>query len=383
MTGKWTNELLEDMRNNTDPLADKVVAAVIDTGVQNALNALFRELVNNRDVIPASLPKEARDFFETTQHLPEWADQKKIKQGEDVFILHGPEMVPMLLLSSLPNAYSMAKGAHVLAITAQLTGHVHRRIFRTAQFVADVMQPGGLNPDGRGIRSAQKVRLIHATIRHYIKHHPDRPREWDHKWGEPINQEDLASTLLDFSVGVMKGVGKTGIRLTSEQAEAYHHCWRVVGHIMGVDPKLQAENVQEAYELSKMISTRQAGESEAGEALTRDLIEFMQGAMPRLFKGLPASAIRFFSGDEVANIIKTGPYNWTLVVLYLQIFLLRNLNTFRRNHPGSQKYIRFLTWNLMDKIVLHEEGRAFYFELPEELRAVWRLPAHTGKTPST
>ena len=70
MTKKWTDQLLESMREKTDTLADDVVAAVIKTGGLGAFNAMMKELVNNRDVVPASLPPEAREFFEKTQALP-------------------------------------------------------------------------------------------------------------------------------------------------------------------------------------------------------------------------------------------------------------------------------------------------------------------------
>ncbi|HJR80585.1 MAG TPA: oxygenase MpaB family protein [Anaerolineales bacterium] len=382
MATKWTDQLLDSMRQETDPVADKVVAAMIASHGLETYNAMLRELVNNRDEIPSSLPKIVHEYFEKTQVLPDWANREKIACGEDVFVLHGPEMVAMLLFAALPSSYGMASGANVLAITAQLTGHVYRRIFRTAQFIADIMQSGGLGPNGRGIRSTQKVRLIHASIRYYIKHKAEWKSQWNPEWGEPVNQEDLASTLLDFFVGILKGVRKMGIRLTPEEVEAYHHCWKVVGYMMGIRPELLTETPREAFELAEIIAARQMRESKAGEELTRDLIKFAQGPMPPLLRGLPATAIRYFSGEKVARVIKTGPYNWTLSFLYLQIFLLRSLDTFRRDHPRLQKYIRFLTWNIMDKILLHEEGKAFTFEIPEELRAAWRLPARRRKIPA-
>ena len=379
MGNKWTNALLERMRETIDPTADEVVADVIDTHGLKSFNAIMKELVNNREGIPDTLPKRIRDFFEETQVLPAWADGEKIVQGEKVFILHGPEMIAMLFFVSLPSAYGMEKGSHVLAITAELTQHVHRRIFRTAQFITDVMQPGGLGPDGRGIRSAQKLRLLHASIRHYLIHHSDWNSEWNPAWGQPINQEDMASTLMDFSVGVMKGLQRMRIRLTDEEAEAYLHTWKVVGHVLGLQPELQPENVREAYDLADAINVRQLGEGEAGQTLTRHLIQFLQGFMPRLLWGLPAAAIRYLSGDEIANVIKSGPYNWTLIFLYLQIILLRLLENFTHSHPRSQKYIRFLFWNLMDKVVLYEEGGEFYFDIPEELRNHWHLPERNRK----
>jgi hypothetical protein len=379
MGNKWTNQLLESMRHETDPLADEVVAAVIESGGLKAYNAMLRELVNNRGEIPRSMPKIVDEYFEKTQVLPEWANKKKIALGESIFVLHGPEMVSMLLFAALPTSYSMGKGANVLAITGQLTGYVHRRIFRTAQFIADILQSGGLGPGGKGIRTAQKVRLIHASIRYYIKHIEEWKSQWNPAWGQPVNQEDMASTLLDFFVSIVRGVQKMGIRLTPAEVEAYHHCWRVVGHIMGVRPELLTESPEEAFELADIIAASQMRESKPGQELTRDLIKFIQEPFPRPFKGLGATAIRYFSGDDVARALAIDPYDWTLSFLYLQIFLLRRLDLFRRHHPRWQKYIRFLTWTLIDNILLYEEGSVFYFDIPEELRTAWHLPARTRK----
>ena len=175
----------------------------------HAFDETMRVLVNNRDEIPASLPKPVHDYFEQTSVLPAWADTEKIVQGENVFNLHGPQMIMMLFFVALPYAYATKKDSNVLAISAELTRHVHRRIFRTAQFIMDVMQPGGLGPNGRGIRSAQKVRLLHASIRYYNANKPGWSAKWDPAWGLPINQEDLAGTLMDFSAGVMPGQART------------------------------------------------------------------------------------------------------------------------------------------------------------------------------
>ena len=36
-------------------------------------------------------------------------------------------------------------------------------------FVLHVMAPGGLEPEGQGIKAIQKVRLMHSAIRHLVK----------------------------------------------------------------------------------------------------------------------------------------------------------------------------------------------------------------------
>src|SRR3970282_702908 len=124
--------------------------------------------------------------------------------GEDFFDRHWPMIVMFLFCAALPNAYAAHRGAQVLYLTNRLTERVERRIFETAQFVLDVMSPEGLSSSGRGIRSAQKVRLIHAAIRQHILHHPKWRERWDMEWGLPINQEDLAGTLMLLSVQTLE-----------------------------------------------------------------------------------------------------------------------------------------------------------------------------------
>lgn len=374
-SNKWTNEFLDSMREQVDPLADAVVAEVVRSGGIEAFGEMMRQLVNNRDAIPETLPPIVHAYFEKTQSLPAWADRTLIEKGEDVFELYGPEMITMLFFVSLPYAYATKKGSNVLAITAELTKRVHRRIFRTAQFIMDVMQEGGLGPNGRGIRSAQKVRLIHASIRYYIAHKPHWKTQWDPSWGMPINQEDMAGTMMDFSTAVLRGMQRARVRLSAEEKEAYLHCWKVVGHIIGVRDELMPANVEDAFDLAETIIGRQMGESASGQVLAQDLIRFVQGFMPRGMRGFPITATRYLAGDQIADVIKVGRMDWTVLPLMLQFALFRVTEFFKEYWPGARKYIRFLTWALIDKVVLFEEGGEFYFSIPDRLRHSWRMPA--------
>ena len=159
------------------------------------------------------------------------------------------------------------------------------------------------------------MRLLHASIRYYIANKPAWKSKWDPTWGLPINQEDMAGTLMDFSAGVMRGLKRSKIRLAPEEAEAYLHCWKVVGHIMGICSELLPENVQEADELAYMIIERQLGESDSGKVLIDDLMHFMQRFMPRVLHGFPATATRYLSTDRIADVIEVAPLDWTLALL--------------------------------------------------------------------
>jgi hypothetical protein len=61
-------------------------------------------------------------------------------------------------------------------------------------------------------------------------------------YGVPINQEDLLVTQLAFSIVLLIGLERLGV-LDAESAsemECYLHMWRYIGHLMGVEPRLNA-----------------------------------------------------------------------------------------------------------------------------------------------
>src|SRR6187549_451702 len=126
----------------------------------------------------------------------------------------------LLCCYSLPSSYAARKGVQVLHRTAYLAKRPNRRLFETAQFIVDVLSPGGLGPLGHGQRTAQKVRLMHAAIRHLILHDPNTRWPAD-DLGVPINQEDLLGTLMTFTWLILDGLSRLGVRLTPQEQQAY------------------------------------------------------------------------------------------------------------------------------------------------------------------
>lgn len=76
MTGsRWTDEFLESMRYEGDPIADAVIAEVFALGQVGRVNELLAELHQNSDPVPTDLPPLRRSFFQEVSALPAWADQ--------------------------------------------------------------------------------------------------------------------------------------------------------------------------------------------------------------------------------------------------------------------------------------------------------------------
>jgi len=242
-------------------------------------------------------------------------------------------------------------------------------VMETAQFVLDVMDPGSLDPGnvvGRGIRTAQKVRLLHASIRYHIQRH-----RWDaDAYGRPINQEDLAVTLLTFSTLILDSLEKLGVTLTLAEKEAYVHAWNVTGHIMGVDERLIAADAKESSDLLMTIQARHYFPNEASQWLTKALIDYMEEVIPgKLFDGFPSMLIRVLLGDYVGDILNVKKPNWTR-------FLAGPLRAVCRlsdaigdtNKEVAQTFSwlgRHLTWALYYAV---NEGKPLHFRIPETLR---------------
>jgi len=207
----WTDAYLDAARTVGDPEADLAIATLFAESGQQArvIAGVIESLVRNAEPTPENLPPQLHAYLEMTSRVPPPV-LPHVKTGENVFAEHGPEILCLLGCYSLPAAYGARRGAQVLYRTGQLTERAHHRLMVTSQMVLDVMGPGGLTARGRGIRTAQKVRLMHAAIRHLLLHDPHTP--WDTAdLGVPINQEDLAGTLMTFSYQILDGLNSSGI----------------------------------------------------------------------------------------------------------------------------------------------------------------------------
>ena len=141
---RWTDALLDRMRELGDPMADGAVAAVLEQGGVDAVNVIMHTLVRNDQPVPEGLPAQIRAYLAETQPLPEWADMRKIKRAQQLFETWGVEIAVCLFCASLPSSYAAAKGVKVLYLTARLDTDARRRVMETGQFLIDVLAVGGL-----------------------------------------------------------------------------------------------------------------------------------------------------------------------------------------------------------------------------------------------
>ncbi|MDH6127389.1 oxygenase MpaB family protein [Kitasatospora sp. GP82] len=313
-TTGWTDELLNRMRKAGDPPADDAIAETYSLGQQEQVRRALLGFGRNSDTAPADLPPQLQRYFEQTAVLPEWADPALMDRGHALLGRYQPQIVSILLCASLPLCYGCGNGAQVLYRSQRLTSGVYRRLMETSQFVVDVLDTGGLGPGGRGLRSAQKIRLLHATMRYHVA----RLDNWNAEWGLPVNQEDLAGTLMSFAVVIPKGLKRLGVDLPDKDRDAYFHIWRVIGHVLGVHEQLNAVEFDDGSALMDTILRRQQSPSEAGTALTKGVLDFIREVLPGpAFAGVGPTLIRHLAGDKAAGIVNVPPADFTKVALQL------------------------------------------------------------------
>jgi hypothetical protein len=304
---------------------------------------------------------------------PTGASAEAVENGQELFAEYGPLMLLCLGCYSLPASYAAAKGVKVLHRTAYLERRPTKRLFETTQMVIDVMTPGGLEAHGRGVRTLQKVRLMHAMVRHLIQNDRDDP--WPAGLGVPINQEDLAGTLMAFVWGTLDGLAKLGVHPPPHQQEEYLGAWRLVGRFMGIQEVLLPRSVAEAEVLKQRIEDRQVAPSDEGRALTRALLELMErNSEIAPLSHVPAALMRHFLPANVADFLGIPTHRFELLAVEALRLLAESKELLMRESPAAQRAARsfsthFLRW--MVKVQLG--GKSAPFVIPLELERRWRV----------
>ena len=304
-SSRWTDALLDRMRELGDPVADIPVAAVLERDGVDAVRAIMRSLVRVDQPVPEELPDELQAYLLETLPLPEWADADKIKRGQQLFETWGVQIAICLFCASLPSSYAAANGVKALYLTARLDTDARRRVMETGQFLIDVLTVGALDEHGKGRRTIQRVRLMHAAVRHLIKARNElTPGMWHPDWGTPINQEDLAGTLLSFSYVVADPLRRLGVRVGAKDVDAYLHLWNVIGHLLGVRDELLVSDAADAAALVDSIERRQFKASPEGQELTGALVNLLDELTPlhRLDETIPP-LIRHLIGEDTADLL--------------------------------------------------------------------------------
>ena len=294
----FSDELLDRYRQQGDSPADAVIASVADQNGREGVGLLMRWLGNTAELDGFDQPPVVQEFINTHTNLPDWADPRKMELAMRFFQRNEVAVGLTLGCYSLPYCYAGADGARVLWFSQRIHNDTRKRLEETGEWVFGVLKKKNWE-NGKAIRQTLKIRLLHAAIRWFTLH----GGQWDNAWGYPINQEDMAATNLAFSYIVVRGLRKAGIPMTKDEEEAYLHQINMAGFLLGVPEELLPRNLREAFHLERTITRRQFRASEQGAGLTRSLLQALENLAPPALRNLPAAQMRFFLGDELADLL--------------------------------------------------------------------------------
>lgn len=377
---RWSNEFLDSMRQVGDTEADAVIRELFAAGDVDAVNALMHTLVRNDGLPSALLPKVVRDYLAQNEAIP-LPDGAQMARAQNLFALNGPEMLVALGFYSLPASYAAKKGVQVIYRSAFLRDRPVRRVFETTQMVIDVLSPCGFDPQGRGRVTVEKVRLMHAAVRHLTL--SDAAQPWDSAaLGVPVNQEDLAGTLMTFSYLVLDGLARLGIDVAVDDQEAYLAIWVSIGRLLGMRSEMFPSSVVEAKLLTQIIYERQIAPSPEATQLTRALLEGMEGLVPLTsLKSIPAGLVHFFLGKDsitgrnIAELLEVPEEKWPLLAVRILGELGEISQRFGNDPVGA--VIRFFSRHFLQGLLdVSRGGVRSPFYIPDALQERWGLPGN-------
>ena len=253
-----SDEEFEKYRHKIDPEADTAAFTILNLLDHGQVYQVLGRIQKNTDMVsfddiknlsykPDAPADQVASFLEFVKtfidkyfndlKLFRFTDEEKdcLRRASIFFSMHMTECTLALATRSLLKQYAAFKSTNVLTYTQLLPKYPYRRIIATMQFVMDVMDVNAFEPDGYGIRSIQKLRLVHALIRNRIDLNTIKKvpgAEWNKEWGDPINQQDMIFAIHTFSIEVIHGLIASGEEISMEDIQNYYYAWHLIGRAL-------------------------------------------------------------------------------------------------------------------------------------------------------
>ncbi|ULE34015.1 oxygenase MpaB family protein [Mycobacterium sp. IDR2000157661] len=226
---RW-QRLGEHLNVGDEPM-DRLVEWMSTTGMEQARPLFDRALTSGIATVPDA-PEPLRDFFTGIEAVPEWVDWKLLRIGQRAMRRGGADGMYIARDVSLLGGYQFSGFNKTLIRTGALEKGSNKRFAETMQWAMDVISEDGMAPLGAGYRSTIRVRLIHAFVRRHVAAMPDWRGD---EWGVPVNQTDMAATLVGALIAPAAGGIGMGLVLSPREFDGIAHLTRYVGWLIGVD----------------------------------------------------------------------------------------------------------------------------------------------------
>jgi hypothetical protein len=388
---RWTDVFLSGLRRQGDPLADDYLRRFVADNELGNIRRVFAEMDSNDDVPPAKTFPELSEFFATTDAIPSFVDPARILHGETVFEKHAFTGALVLLTKSLPEGYAAPNLSIILNLSGNLRTHPYKRLLATLQTVVNVSSFHGFQNGGRAVITAQKLRLLHAGIRHLtLRYRPD----FEPKCGVPVNQEDMLGTIMGFSYLVIEGMRTLNVGLSSQEEEDFFYVWRVFALMMGVHPAdnpgsfdFIPENVRDAqafYEAYRRRHYVDADKNPDGVALGQANLAMLHDFVPRFlrlfgFGVLPRLFMQELMGREQCARIAIHPVRGHTLLKWILPNAYRLLRPFQHfNEDINERLGEMIFQDMIDRAY---DGEVT-FTVPADFQQLKNMIHQRGATPT-
>ena len=150
------------------------------------------------------------------------------------------------------------------------------------------------------------------------------------------------------------------------------HTWSVVGHVMGVRPELLPADHAAGKRLVTLIGERHFAACPEGQMMTAALLEMMAAIVPgTIFDDVPGQFVRFFVGDEVAQILAIPDRGDTSFIGVLRLLGHTSDAAGDRSALVQALARRFSALLIEGMMLVNRGGQRLPFNSPTELRQVW------------
>jgi hypothetical protein len=234
-----------------DEPMDQLVDWMTANGMK-ALRPLFdRALADGIDTVPEA-PEPLRRFFVEIETAPAWVDADLLRVGQRALRRGGADGMYVARDVALLGGYQFSGFNQTLLRTGALEKGSNQRFAETMQWAMDVIGVGGLDRQGAGYRSTVRVRFVHAMVRRHVTAMPD----WrDDQWGVPVNQTDMAATLVGALIAPVVGGLAMGIVMSPHELKGIAHLARYVGWLIGVQDEWLPTSFRDAIRILFHTST--------------------------------------------------------------------------------------------------------------------------------
>lgn len=293
-----------------DDLADAVVNDDFSgTSASSATEAVWTALADGVRAMPDA-PRSLQDLFTFLDTEPDWVDHERLDRAADALIRHTAALGIVLGAASLVRGACNTIAGKPLALTGRYVSQPAIRSVEVGEWLRNVITPGGMRRGGDGFAYTVRVRMIHAHVRRALRD----LEVWDQAaWGVPIPQPYMAFTLAEFGHIAIDAMHKLGVRFTDRELADIYHLWRYVGHVVGMDERLNPVSESDQIRIEELYRLTSPGPGEDDRdfvvALTDDyLIPELANALPgpQRIRHAAASTLmrslqRVFIGDDAAD----------------------------------------------------------------------------------